>query len=1845
MNTFRTALLVLVPVLMALSCSKSTRPRSSEEQQQLAVFVQSYTSGIISAESDFVVKLREPLRPAGTSPQLFSISPSVNGNQLWLDEYTVVYRPEKRLPQDREFEVTFALGKLVETPDALNRVVFTARTIRQEMAVKVVGLQAEGDSLSVTGEISTADAESLDRISSVLKAETDAFKPVFTLERTSPRQFLFRLNGVVRKDEGYEFTLLYDGTAIGAPARGSEQVYIPGKNEFAVETVERTQIPAEAVEIVFSDVLDKNQNFNGLIRFSGEEVTNPVVKGNRIVFYPGANLSGNHTVSVEPGIKSVLGRVLKQPFEKELVYSVLKPAVRFAGKGVIMPTGAQMTLPFEAVNLKEVIVSVTRIYEMNMIQFLQDNNLDGSNRLEHVGNEIVNQTVTLSSLGEVNRGQWGQYALDLSKFVEAEPGAVYRVQLRFMKQHALYDCSAFASLTAEQRKIEYDGYSDAFGYEATECTYDNPWVADEEYGTSNYYPTGFRWNLQEDPCHVSYYTPDRWVSRNLLASDLGVTAKTGNDKSVVVHVRDLKTTAEKPGVKVDVYDFARQLLASGVTTSDGSVKFSGVKDPSFVIASEGKQRGYVKLNQWNALSVSAFDVEGQDTPNGVKGKFYTERGVWRPGDSLYAVFVLDDRQNPLPKPYPVAFELLNPRGLPVQKLVRAQSMNGFYSVRLATSADAPTGNWTLKAVAGGQKFLHTLRIETIKPNRLRLRFTTLDFVTSNGALTAKMESSWLHGAPARNLRAKVNLGLWPAPATFKGFEKFVFDDPYKQIAFEPKDVLDGKLSETGTASFTEVLENLNNAAGFLKVRLNSRVFEDSGDFSVFQDDEIIKPYPFFYGIMSPEGDRFGQLETGKPHVFEIAAVDKNGVPQAGKVVEITFYKLEWRWWWDKNNDNVSNYHFSQSRNEKLKKTVTTDANGKAKLTVTLNNEDWGRYFVRVGAVNAHTSGKVVYFDWPGWAGRSREGADAATRLSFALEKETYKTGETVNLTIPAGGSGSMLISIENNSGVLRHDWVPVKDGEVKFSFKTGPEMAPNAYIHATLVQPFGQQKNDAPIRLYGIMPLMVEDPQSRLAPVISMSDELKPETKTTVKVSEKAGRAMTYTLALVDEGLLDLTRFKTPDLWPHFYAKSALGVRSFDMYEHVAGAFSGTLSRIITIGGDDALNKKESSVIRFKPMVRYYGPYVLAGNKTASHEVDIPAYIGSVRVMVVAGQDGAYGHAQKTVAVKNPLMLLTTMPRALGINEKLSIPVSVFSMDKTMRDVQVKLELSEHFIAAGPLQQTVTFEGEGETMVYFDVETTGKPGAAKVTASATGKNEKASETIDIDIKNANPYVSKVVTAEIKPGGNATLTIPVAGVAGTNSSSLELSTLPSVNMQGRLDELLGFPHGCLEQTVSKAFPQLHLAAFTTLSPDQKTSVSGNIREALIRLTTFQTGDGAFAYWPGQTVSSDYASVYATHFLVEAKAAGYSIPGQMLELARQALRKTAQNWSYARRPYDALTQAYRLYVLAMAGVSENGAMNRLREKTDLDAETRWRLAGAYMLAGQPEAAQSLLKNAVFTSRNSREFGNTFGSELRDRAMILEVQALRGDLTDGLANYRTIASALASDRWISTQETAFSLLALARFSAKAGSDPLACSISVNGKPLALPSGKHRSLVLPLENAIAEAGGTIQISSTGKSMLFASINTKGQPPVEPRGASASNIELAVVYYSKGEDQPDPDNLRQGDDVIVEVTVKNPGKRGDYEELALSAVFPTGWEVLNPRLVHDGFTRPADVPEYQDQRDNRINTYFDLPAGKEKVFRFLVTATHRGRFFFSPVSVSAMYDGSVTAQSDSRWIEVKPFR
>lgn len=1833
---------VFAVAVFYFTTGKSAKP-SGFVNPAFGEYISSYSAGVVPSGSFLRIALASDVVDSASfgreaDVKLFNFNPSISGKTFWLDAHTIEFRPEKRMTAGQVYEVNFFLSKLFENvPAELKTFEYTFQVIplNFEVSIENVRTYVKTDlkRQKIEGSLHTSDYADKELIEKMVTANQDGTSlKVSWIHTGEGKQHNFIVEEVSRKEKSSKVNFVADGKVLGVDQRDEREIEIPALGNFKIMNVRVEQSPTQNVVIQFSDPLNENQFVAGLISMGDVGTLDFEVRDNEIRVFPPVRQTGAKSMTVEAGIKNILDYRLKQGGNYEIVFEQVSPAVRFTGKGSILPGSDGLILPFEAVNLKSVDVEIVKIYENNILQFLQVNQLDGNQELRRVGKPILKKAISLDNSGVTDLGKWNRFTLDLSTMINTEPGAIYQVRIGFKKSYSLFECAEGGeeSASSDQLFDAQESWSEPDG----ENSY---WDSYENY----YYDEDYDWEQRDNPCHASYYRGERTIKKNILASDLGLITKRGGDGNTLVFVNDLKSTKPLSGVTVELFNYQQQVIGTATTDADGKAVIQAKESPFVLIAKNGAQRGYLRLFDGESLSISNFDVGGELVNKGLKGFLYGERGVWRPGDSLFMTFMLEDKLKLLPANHPVVFELQDPQGQVASRLVRSSGENGFYKFATVTNPDAPTGNWRARVKVGGTEFSQPVKIEMVKPNRLKINLDFgVDKITAGSSnLSGTLQVNWLHGAPGRGLKAAFEVLLTKAETKFQNYPDFTFEDPSREFYSEAQPIFEGYLNNEGRGTVNATIEPPAEAAGMLNAVFRGKAYEESGNFSIDRFSLPYYPYKSFTGIRLPQGDAArGMLLTDTTHQVDVVTIDADGQPVSRDGVEMSVYKLRWRWWWD--NTEESAVYLTDSYAALITKGTIKTTKGKGTWKFRVNYPDWGRYLVRAyDPVSGHSTAKIVYIDWPGWAGRSRGGNEGATMLSFASGKPAYNIGEKATVTIPGSGQGRALVSIENGSRVISSYWVETQKGDTPFNFDITEEMTPNIFVHITSLQPHSQTVNDLPIRLYGVIPIRVENPKTHLEPILEMPEVLEPGKEVVIKVSEKSKRKMTYTVAMVDEGLLDLTRFKTPDPWKRFYAREALGVKTWDLYDQVIGAYGSHLERLLAIGGDEALKKEEDAKAnRFKPVVKYLGPFTLDGGSD-QHRFTMPQYIGSVKTMVVAGYEGAYGSTEKATPVRKPLMVLATLPRVLGPDEKLKLPVTLFTMDKNIRNVKIDVKTS------GPLQvteasQQVAMTGNDLT-VDFDLNVKSMLGVGKIEVTASSGNYKATDVIEINVRNPNPPVTTVQEGLLEAGKSWDVSVNAVGMNGTNSAVLELSTLPPINLGQRLKYLLSYPYGCIEQTTSAVFPQLYLDQIKLLSATEKSTIQTNVRAGIDRLKLFQQRDGGFAYWPGAENADSWATTYAGHFLIEAEAKGYLVSNEMIKRWKKYQRSKAREWR-KNQEYSSseLIQAYRLYTLALAGDADLSAMNKLREQGGLPTTAAWMLAAAYAKAGQEEAAQKMITNLPVVIKPYQEMAYSYGSDLRDKAIILETLILLNDRVKGFELLKDISASLSnSSYWMSTQTAAWCLKSAGAFASSEKKGEIRFSYTYNGKQVKagteLPVAQ---VTLPVDGVRSKA---MKVSSESKGTIFVRLLNEGTPARGSEVEESNGLAIKVSYTNTDGEVIDPAQLVQGTEFVAVVSVSNSGTGGAYKNLALNQIFPSGWEINNLRLDEAESRINGDVPTYQDIRDDRVYTYFDLGSGQQKTFRVLLTASYAGSYYLPSVSCEAMYDHSVYARTKGQPVTV----
>lgn len=1870
-----TSFCLSVILLTTLFSCKQKKQEEIVPSVKFTPYVNAYTGGIISHTSSIRVELTQALPVVDLNAEVkdnpFRFSPSLKGKTYWIDNKTIEFMPEQgALKAGQAYKAVFHLGKYAEVPKDLGDFEFSFRVMERNFIMEMDGIDISPytpDYATVKGTIRLSDVMDASSVEKMLSVRTsDRQNLSVALEAgASADRYLFTIQNIERKEKDNDLFITINGKEAGINKKVEEKVNIPRKDHFAYLSAKRIDQPENGIQFTFSEPLSDSQDMDGLIHYTGFSSGVIQVIDNKVnLYFEPLRGAGDIVVTLDENIRSYkddkLGEESKVSFTEQALY----PQIEMVSSGTIIPDSKNLLIPFRAVGLYAVDVSIIRIFESNVLMFMQDNSLSSSTELRRSGRLIYKKMMRLDTDPERDVKDWNVYTVDLSDIIRQEPGAIYRVELSMRQEYAAYPCG-----NGEERR-SYAGESEGLTRvssgdmtEEDEKIWDVPNTYYDAFYSGIDWST-FDWDETDNPCHPSYYAyRSRGISCNVLATNLGLLVKQNNTNKIWATVTDILTTAPVAQAEVTAYNFQLQAIGNAKTDANGFVEIEAKGKPFIVVASDGKQKTYLKVREGEENSVSRFDVGGKEIKKGLKGYIYGERGVWRPGDTLFVSFVLEDQEKRIPDKHPVSFELYNPRGQFYTKQISTTGTNGFYTFQVPTDADDPTGLWNGYVKVGGTSFHKSFRIETIKPNRLKINLTVPNeyIDAAQKEVRLGLSSSWLTGATASSLKAKVEMTLNKATTQFPGFTQYSFNNPATEFTSSKTEVFDGTLDKEGNTSFTLKVPEAQNAPGMLRATLTTRVFEPGGDASINTTTVPFSPFSSYVGInLNQPKNKY--LETDKMNTFDVITVNPEGKPVNRSNLEYKIYRIGWSWWWENRSESFESYINNSSYTPEASGTISTTNGGKATINFQVDYPSWGRYLVYVKDMDSgHATGGTVYIDWPDWRGRSdKSDPSGITMLTFNVDKDSYEIGETVTVIIPSAATeGRAMIALENGSTVMKRDWIPVSgEGDLKYQFKVTTEMAPNIYVHVTMLQPHAQTENGLPIRMYGVVPVFITNKESILEPQIKMPDVLRPDTGFTVSVSEKSGKPMTYTLAIVDDGLLDLTNFKTPDPWAEFYAREALGISTWDMFDQVVGAYTGSYS-LLGAGGDEMLKGADSKANRFRPVVKFMGPFTLGKGKTDTHSITLPMYVGSVRTMIVAGQDGAYGNAEKTTPVRNPLMLLSTLPRILSIGESIQVPVNIFAMEDGVKNVKVNIETSSNLQFTSGKEQSLSFSQTGDKMAYFSMNVGMKTGKETIRITATSGGHSATETIEIDVRNPNPSITQYQSKLIDAGQSIDMKYEVRNDLADSWAKLEVSRIPSVDISRRFDFLYNYEHYCTEQLTSRALPLLFVSQFKDTDEKEQENIKKNVQEAIKNLYGRQLPNGGFVYWPGNPEANEWISSYAGSFLVMAQEKGYEVNANVLNKWKAYQKREAQNWGPLSRSsgwnywQSDLQQAYRLYSLALAGAPERGAMNRMKETDSLALQAKWRLAAAYALDGKANAANELVFNAN-TTINPYSSGNyVYGSYQRDEAMILETLVLMGKDREAFMQAQKVSKNLSAENYFSTQSTAFSLMAMGRLAEKlSGAIDMTWSLNNQQQPVVKSAKAIYQKDLPLN----PSSGTVSIKNNGKGALYVDLITHTQLVKDTLPAISNNIRLDVKYVDMNGNTINIDNIKQGSDFVAKVTVTNVNSYTDYTDIALTHIIPAGWEIYNERMIYPeeedanaeqpNRNRYVTTPDnnnytYRDIRDDRVLTYFDLQRAKSKTFDIRLQATYAGIYILPAIQCEAMYDTEVQARTTAGRVTV----
>ena len=1801
--------------------SKSFVEKIKPISQDLLPFLDSYTSGVIAYGEPIVVRFNNPAEMKvkygeDISAKAFDFTPALKGKTVWIDENTIGFQYDN-IDKNQNYVCKFKMSDFVNVgTDQTLEFGFGVR--RQNFSlVTVQPICTSNESMNYLMRVAFAVPVDQDEVANVFN---ESFRKSHPVQVTSAGNnvFDFELQNFERKNATYEVPVVLDGKALDCKAKMERSLTVYAKDSFEPVMFDVDKAGSKGT-LLFSQPLKEDQNLAGFVNFNQKLGYKADIKGNRIDFYFDKTSLYNYQLSelqmtVGSGIRAANGMLLQSDYQFDFDLTDNQPKVRWTDDGVIIPNVDETTVYFDAICLNSVTLRIVRVFDDNILSFLQENELNETYNVRKAGR--LEKKVRLA-IDNPYANQWKTFPIVLSDYIKVEPGAMYQLNLNFGPADYTFASDEMKKVVVDNDAMEAD-YWDGQSYDYKQYNYDGEWG---------------------DPNGLYYYNYVE-QKKNIVVSDLAVTAKMGRNDVVDVYVYQISDAKPAAGAQVKAYNFQRQELAKGNVDAQGHVQLQCANRPAFVVATDKKgSKSVIKLSDGNALSYSRFDIAGEAVEKGVSAFAYSNRGVWRPGDDLQLNLMLNDLEETIPADYPIVLEVLDATGRLYAKQVNTKPVNDIYCFTVPTNVADETGLWTARFKVGTSTITKNLRVETVKPNRLEIKFELPEVISLSKNERVNLTSRWLNGMKANGLKAEVDVKLRGGETTFKNFANYTFVNETQ--SFEPQELslFSGNLNSEGIANVGFGPLQDVYAAQMMNGTFTVKVFEQGGDFSIASFKTKLSPYERYVGVELPETtSKYGSYyDTDKDWKFNIAMVGENGAAYQSSVsLEYALYKLDSYWWWS-SEDQYSLQRYASGTYKAPVQNGNLTCNGTTSVTFNIPDDKWGSYlFVVNDNQGGNMFAKVISFDW-GY-GHSSTASGAPAQLSMKATADSYQVGEKIVVTFPANDKAKALVTVEANDRVMQTMLVENLGQEGKVEITATEEMIPNVYVYVALIQPH-DANNDMPIRLYGVVPVKVENKKLQLQPNIQIPETANTKKKLDVKVSEANKQAMTYTLAIVDEGILGLTNFSTPNPYGYFNSKQALSVRTWDNYANIVDAFSGELGSVYAIGGDGILNQEITLDKRFKAYAVTLGPFELKAGETNTHSFEVPQCSGALRFMVVAKGNGkAFGSAEKQMKVVDPINLYASAPRVVAPGDELNLKVQVQAPTMKNKTLQVKFD-SKNLEPIGTLPTTVQIDGNGEGLIAVRTNIPKTLGNAELKVSVTGEGYTAESSTLMPIR--MPYAERrnTITKEIEAGQTVNVPFELAGMAGTQQGNITVSSLLPVDLFGRIDYLMDYPHGCLEQLTSKAFPQLYLNYFIQVDDKDKDAMRSNIESAITNLKSYQKSDNSMTNWIGGRYTDPWTEIYALHFLVEADKQGYNVPQYFLDGLLKYQSDRAKQWKNNPDYKQGETiQAYRLFVLALAGKAEMGAMNRFKELEMNYDLTKALAAAAFAQTGKTSIAQNLLP-VVEEGQAMSDYYTSFGSRTRDLAFLTYVQMLCDvDQSTVQNNINSVCRMISGDRWMDTQSTAFSLFVLGKYAEKMGLNKtnLSATVKVNGEERTL----NTNMASVGYGFTPKLGNnTVEIKNNTDQKMVANLFTKTSVAEYDMNESGNFINMTVNYTDKNGNPVNLNNLTAGTDLKVQMTVTNPSEY-QVTELALSYYLPSGWELVNDRLSGD--MTGNEGAKHIDLRDDRAYIYFDLMPRSKKTFTLKANATYEGNYMIPAVRCEDMYNAEIFYQIPARGCVVK---
>ena len=1333
-----------------------------------------------------------------------------------------------------------------------------------------------------------------------------------------------------------------------------------------------------------------------------------------------------------------------------------------------------------------------------------------------------------------------------------------------------------------------------------------------------------------------------WIeSRQVVnVTDIGMTVKTGPD-SALFWINSVSTGDPIHGAEVTLWSWSNQPVAKGRTDRKGllELKYSSDGDlyPVMATVSKGSDIAFIRFDNGLYGGKDIFGTNGDPwVYKGYSAYCFTPRDVFRPGENIPLTAVVRDSGNAFSKPFPVNIKVFNSKGSLSFSHTELLTKEGTISKEFHVPADAPTGTWYANVTLPGEEQAigrKEFYVEEFAAPRLFVEAEpSPKTLIGKDAAEISLSSRYVFGSPASGLRWEAEMRTEEREFSHADWKGFTFRDTEKKFLPEYEFIGSGKLDQDGRIKFT-LPGRERTAPSVLDILVGASVFEEGG--RKVTKTAVLRWYPskVLIGISLPEG----VFSPGKPIDFTVGAADPNGAPAPSEKLKYSFFRVvEQRVTYQK--DGRTDTRLQEEllpRGEGTLMLFSGRASGKIVPT------EAGRYLLRAEDISGGSRASQYIYVY----GDETAGPEAGSEtVEIITDRERYRPGEKAAVKIRSPLGGKLLIGVETFR-VVHSSVYDIKAGDTEISFKVTDEMAPNAWITAQVIE---KGKAEERSRAYGAGPFYIDNRDKNLELAIEEPGQIKPgKNDFRLKVTDSRGRPKEadITVMLVDEAILALTDFATPDPWKYFTSKRMLGVETYDVYDSIIKPEADS-SPLLTPGGggpsEMALKNSNLSPIQAKRFKMLSLVKRVRSNSRGEcvFSFTVPEFAGKARLMAVAVTPSESGAASAEVEINRDVVVEPSLPRFLAPGDSITVPCQVFNRSAKNITVRLDAETGGPLRIKGAKSFSAALKPNSDHTFMIDFEGTGT-GAASASFTAKWDSEVVRTKLEIPVRPASPKVTESLSEIIEPGKTKDIKIPGGWMEGTLDGILILSAMPSANLQDIARFLITYPHGCMEQTVSSAWPlllQRDLAESIDKSLGDPDPTKNSLELRIQKILDLQNYDGGFTRWQGGSWSQPWDSIYGTHFLVEAGKNGIKIPEERLSEALKYVKRQLSVEAYDADDENvwrrALSRrAYACYVLALAGEPPLGWMESLRDKNDsLDASGRLFLAASYAVSGQRGEAEKMLGKKTGAAKEKPGGNENYDSDLRDEALDLLVRVHTDPAGAGAAaSASALLGSVRKAKYLNTQEGAFAMLALSKFfrAQKDQGEPfgeLISGIDVLGKI----SSQQRTVSVPLDGRTS-----FTAVNKGSSRLFVSWSAEGIPL-----GIVNNRDNGIkvrLFLSDRSEKAVGGKTERGTALISTVTVTPAAK--DLGNVVVIIPLPAGLEIENPRYSANGEPLPPFVRA--EARDDRLLLYIEK-LEKSLDWKFILRAVTSGSFDVPQISAECMYDPAVSSVSGGGRIEIR---